>query len=56
MQKEILGLAEKYNLYITAGSDYHGGNKLVMLGDNNLADVDQAPAGLHRFLEDVSYR
>ena len=56
MQKEILGFAEKYNLYVTAGSDYHGENKLVMLGDNNLDDVDQAPAGLHRFLEDVSYR
>ena len=56
MQKEILDFAEKYNLYVTAGSDYHGENKLVMLGDNNLDDVDQAPAGLHRFLEDVSYR
>ena len=56
MQKEILGFAEKYNLYVTAGSDYHGENKLVMLGDNNLDDVDQAPAGLHRFLEDISYR
>lgn len=56
MQKEILGFAEKYNLYVTAGSDYHGENKLVMLGDNNLVDIDQAPAGLHRFLEDVSYR
>ncbi len=56
MQKEILDFAEKYNLYITAGSDYHGEHKLVMLGDNNLDDIDQAPAGLHRFLEDVSYR
>lgn len=56
MQEEVLALAEKYDLYVTAGSDYHGKNKLVMLGDNNLSDVSQAPRGLHRFLEDVNLR
>ena len=54
MQEEILGFAEKYDLYVTAGSDYHGKNKLIILGDNNLSDIQQAPRGLHRFLEDVA--
>ncbi|MBO4323149.1 MAG: PHP domain-containing protein [Clostridia bacterium] len=49
--KEVLGFAEKYNLYVTAGSDYHGENKLVQLGDTNL-DGDY-PDGLLRFLNDV---
>ena len=53
IQMEILGLADKYDLYITAGSDYHGRNKLVELGDTNLKDIADAPPGLHRFLEDV---
>ncbi len=54
MHMEILGLAEKYDLYVTAGSDYHGKNKMIILGDNNLTDVSMAPRGLQRFLEDVN--
>ena len=53
LQKEILALAERYDLYVTAGSDYHGGNKLVMLGDTNLDTVKEYPKGLERFLSDV---
>lgn len=56
MLKEILGLAAKYNLYLTAGSDYHGSNKMISLGDNCLHDTDEAPEGLHRFLRDVPRR
>jgi hypothetical protein len=56
MTDEILCFAEKYDLYVTAGSDYHGKNKLVRLGDNNLGDIHDAPAGLHRFLADVPMR
>lgn len=29
----MLTLADKYNLFVTAGSDYHGSNKTVKLGD-----------------------
>ena len=54
MIKENLGYGEKYNLYITAGSDYHGRNKLVILGDTNLTDMTKAPKGLRRFIEDVN--
>ena len=53
LQREILGLAEKYDLLVTAGSDYHGTNKLVILGDNNLDDVRKGPDGLKRFLEEI---
>ena len=56
LQNEVLGFAEKYGLYVTAGSDYHGANKLVQLGDNNLEDIKQGSDGLLRFLEDVKIR
>ncbi len=53
LQAEMLGFAERYGLYITAGSDYHGRNKLVRLGDTNLPDAEEYPDGLLRFLEAV---
>ena len=53
LSQEMIGLAEKYGLYVTAGSDYHGANKMVPLGDNDLEDAAQGPEGLHRFLQDV---
>ncbi len=48
---EILAFAGRYDLYVTAGSDYHGGNKIIPLGDTGLDDVDAWPDGLARFLE-----
>ena len=53
LQKEMLSFAEKYNLYVTAGSDYHGNNKLVLLGDTNLTGENKYPDGLNGFLSDV---
>ena len=53
IQEEVLNFADKYDLYVTAGSDYHGGNKMVELGWTNLDDVADAPAGLARFLRDA---
>ena len=53
LRKETLTLAERCGLYVTGGSDYHGGNKLVALGDTGLEDGEY-PAGLLRFLEDVT--
>ena len=49
--EEMLDFAEKYDLYVTAGSDYHGANKMVVLGDTNLENVTEGAKGLHRFLE-----
>ena len=47
---EMLSMAEMYNLYVTAGSDYHGKNKLIKLGDTGI-DINRAvPDGLKRFI------
>ena len=53
LRGEMLALAEKYYLYITAGSDYHGGNKLVVLGDTGLNEDTPVPDGMERFLDTV---
>ena len=51
LQKDALSLADRYDLLVTAGSDYHGENKLVKLGDTGLADKSKPPKRLSRFLE-----
>ena len=56
MKDSVIRLAEKYGLYVTAGSDYHGSNKLVQLGDTNLERVEDAAPSLRAFLETVSDR
>ena len=53
MIKEMLSFSEEYDLYVTAGSDYHGSNKLVILGDNNLDVNEEYPDNLKRFLQNV---
>lgn len=53
MQREMLGFAERYGLYVSAGSDYHGRNKTVRLGQTQLADAANGPLGLVRFLNAV---
>ena len=54
LRLQILSLAERYGLYVTAGSDYHGTNKLVKLGDTGLEPGAEWPEGLNRFLNDVA--
>ena len=53
--REVLSLAEKYGLYVTAGSDYHGRNKNVLPGDNGMDASADLPEGFQRFLADVRY-
>ena len=53
LRDQMLAFADKYNLYVTAGSDYHGTNKIIEIGDNGLEDANKAVPGLRRFLEDV---
>ena len=48
--KDMLSMAEKYSLYITAGSDYHGTNKLVQLGDTGFDPGYEMPEGMVRFI------
>ena len=50
IRQEVLSFAEKYGLYVTAGSDYHGSNKLIELGDTGLEPGVPWPEGLRRFL------
>ena len=50
---QMLDFADKYDLYATAGSDYHGGNKLVRLRDTNLDKVSDDPGRVRKFLERV---
>ena len=50
---ETLAFAEKFDLYVTAGSDYHGKNKMIALGDTNLKPEEEMPEGMRRFLEAV---
>ena len=54
LRSQMLSFAERYGLYITAGSDYHGTNKLIDLGDTGLDDSGDRPEGLRRFLSDAN--
>lgn len=56
IRREILAFAERYGLYVTAGSDYHGKNKLIELGDTGLDAAEELPEGLLRFLRDAGAR
>ncbi len=53
LQAETLSFAEKYGLYVTAGSDYHGKNKLIAPGDTKLDRVQAIPEQMKRFLREV---
>ena len=53
MRAEVLEQAERHGLYVTAGSDYHGANKLVRLGDTGFPSEPPYPAGWERFLHDI---
>ena len=53
LRREVLALADRYDLYVTAGSDYHGGNKLIRLADTGLSADAPAPEGLRQFLADA---
>ena len=54
LRSQMLSFAERYGLYITAGSDYNGTNKLIDLGDTGLDDSGDRPEGLRRFLSDAN--
>ena len=50
---EVLSLADKYDLYVSAGSDYHGTNKLVELGDTNLPAGCGIPARMEALFDRI---
>ncbi len=51
LREQVIAIADRYRLFVTAGSDYHGSNKMVALGDTGLDDVPVIPDGLRRFIE-----
>lgn len=53
MIREMLDLAGKYELYITAGSDYHGINKKVRLGQTRWDPALGIPDGMRKFFDAV---
>lgn len=53
LRNEVLSLAKRYGLYVTAGSDYHGSNKLISLGDTGLQQAEEIPTGLTAFLQAI---
>ena len=53
---DMLAFAEKYDLLVTAGSDYHGSNKLVILGDTGCENASEGPPGMLRFLDEVAQK
>lgn len=50
LRDAMLAMAERHRLYVTAGSDYHGGNKPVKLGDTGMTPETPLPEGMQRFL------
>ena len=52
--KHMLYLAECFGLYVTAGSDYHGKNKTIPLGKNNMDGLKDLPFGMQKFLDEVN--
>ena len=52
--RELMDFADKYDLLVTAGSDFHGRNKLVQMGDTGLEPGDEFPERLCRFLDEVT--
>jgi Predicted metal-dependent phosphoesterases (PHP family) len=53
LTEEVLALAEGSGLCVTAGSDYHGQNKTVSLGETGLSPERPWPEGLRRFFTAV---
>jgi predicted metal-dependent phosphoesterase TrpH len=53
LRGEVLALADRLGLYVTAGSDYHGSNKLIRPADTGLPPDAPVPEGLARFLADA---
>ena len=51
LRTQVLNLADRCGLCVTAGSDYHGTNKLIPLGDTGLSEENIRV--LDKFLEEI---
>lgn len=50
-QNLMLSFADRFDLLSSCGSDYHGSNKMILPGDTNLDDVNEASSHLHDLLD-----
>ncbi|MBQ9828199.1 MAG: PHP domain-containing protein [Lachnospiraceae bacterium] len=50
-ERIMLSLAERFDMVITAGSDYHGRNKLVVLGDTGFSEPEDIMPYLDGFIK-----
>ena len=53
LREQVLALADRYGLYVTAGSDYHGKNKLIRIGETGFEAGAPVPEGWTRFFRDA---
>ena len=53
LRQSVIALAKERGLYVTAGSDYHGSNKTVRLGETGLDEETALPDGMEAFLEAI---
>ncbi len=53
LRDEVLSIAESHGLYVTAGSDYHGTNKIILLGDTGFEEAEEMPENMQKFLNKV---
>lgn len=54
IRNEILDFADRFDMFVSAGSDYHGANKMIDLGDTGLDEVESIPPRLEAFLSELS--
>ena len=52
-EKMMLSYAERFDLLVSAGSDYHGKNKMIFPGDTNLENTNDADIHLHRLIDEL---
>ena len=52
-QKMMLTYADRFDLLVSAGSDYHGRNKMILPGDTNLENTNDADIHLHRLIDEL---
>ncbi len=53
MTAGLLSFADRYGLFVTAGSDYHGKNKTVAIGQTGLPAPTEYPGAFLDFLARV---
>ena len=56
IRNEILDFADRYDMFVSAGSDYHGANKMIELGDTGLDESEGRKERLAVLLKELAKR